>query len=111
MSAGGCDEKWEPHYDLDRVKCAFRSGNYVTPNRVRRYLHRRPRLESCVLPCIESLTLADFHKSQPHRAMPGQWMDVYRPWCCGYRLYVKFTVADDGREPVLLSFCRDGEAH
>jgi hypothetical protein len=34
--------------------------------------------------------------------------DSYRPWLGGRRLYIKFTVDEDG-DLYVLSFCPDGE--
>jgi hypothetical protein len=54
--------------------------------------------------------LSDFHKSQQHLDRPEQWLDIYRPWIDGVRMYVKFTVDADG-DVIIMSLCRDGEAH
>lgn len=37
-------------------------------------------------------------------------LDVYRPWLNGQRMYVKFTLDEDG-DLYVLSFCRDGDHH
>jgi hypothetical protein len=59
---------------------------------------------------IARLSVTDLHKSQAHRDEPERWLDIYRPWVHGRRMYVKFTVNELGILMVL-SFCRDREAH
>ncbi len=111
MSAGGYDEKVEPHYDLERVKRAFRDDDFVTPQRVKRYLTARGWSHGTICEVVARLKPADLHKSQAHRERPGVWLDIYRPSTEHGRLYVKFTMHEDGRRFVVLSFCRDGEVH
>ncbi len=111
MSAGGYDEKREPHYDLERVKRAFRADDVVTPTRVKRYLAARKWNTRTVCEVFETPKPRDLHKSQAHRERPGVWLDIYRPTTVYGRLYVKFTMHEDGRRFVVLSFCHDGEAH
>lgn len=109
--AAGPREKWLSHYDLELVRQAFRDGDFAMTNRVRRYFRRNPDLRASMLACIEGLSTSDFHKRQQHMTVPTRWLDVYRPWWHGCRLYVKLTERDNQPGFVALSFCRDGEAH
>jgi hypothetical protein len=75
------------------------------------------RLRSCgwnreyVCACVCGLRIESFHKSIPHRRRAGVWLDVYRPMCCGERMYVKLTAHEREGWFLVLSFCIDGQAH
>lgn len=104
-------ERREPAYELADVRRAFSEGHFQTTARVLRHLGRRGWNRSTVGLCVASLTEADFHKSQAHITRADAWLDIYRPVFCGERLYVKFTLQDDGIRYRVLSFCGDGEEH
>jgi hypothetical protein len=99
-----CDHRG-PHYDLGSVRQKAARSVVVVPNRVDRYLR------GAAFSLVEELTAADFHKSMPHDARPGVWLDVYRPFRGGRRWYVKFTMHEDGERILLLSCSRDSQAH
>lgn len=109
MSSPG--EKSEPHYDLDDVKLCCATGELDIPRRVRRYMGRQEWVDADLAACIATLRASDFHKSQKHSDRPGVWLDIYRPRFEGSRRYLKLTVRECGRGYVVLSFCRDGQAH
>jgi hypothetical protein len=105
------DQLSGPHYDLKEVQSAFRLGGYAIPNRVRRHMDRKGWSDAELQSCIEALGLEDFHKSQPHLARAGVWLDIYRPVLLGRRRYLNVTEAEHGSGFIVLSFCMDGEAH
>jgi len=104
-------ERREPAYDLAEVHRAFLEGRFQSTVRVLRHLDRRGWSGSTVGSCVASLTPADFHKSQRHLERPEAWLDIYKPVFRRERLYVKFTLLEDGRTYLVLSFCGDGEEH
>lgn len=104
------DEKPTPHYDIGEVNRLMREGKYSLTTRVRRHTRARRWDRVMIQGCVGSLHLADFHKSQRHHADPDRWLDIYRPSMASRRMYVKLTFDPNG-ELVILSFCRDGEAH
>jgi len=104
------DEKAIPHYDLDEVKRRVSAGRYSLTGRVTRHLRANRWDLGFPGRCVEQLDPTSFHKSQEHRERPGQWLDIYRPWVSGARMYVKFTVESEGNV-LILSLCRDGEVH
>lgn len=99
-----------PHFSPIQVREAIRVG-VVVPGRVRRHLARHGWDKRHVCRRIEGLSARDFHKSQIHRDRPDVWLDIYRPYVDGVRIYIKFTIAEDGEQLLLLSFCLDGERH
>ena len=111
MSENRPPEKRRPHYDLELVKARFEAGEFEIPSRVRRHMALNGWTEDFGLDCVRSLRAEDFHKSQAHHARPGVWLDIYRPRFAGERYYVKYTIFEDGRRMLLLSFCRDSEPH
>jgi hypothetical protein len=104
------DEKQAPHYDLDEIKRRVENGHADVTNRVNRHVRAKHGDDGLPGRCIAMTQLSDFHKSQRHRDRPEQWLDIYRPWLDGVRMYLKFTVDADG-DVVIMSLCRDGEAH
>ncbi|MDZ4168026.1 MAG: type II toxin-antitoxin system MqsR family toxin [Coriobacteriia bacterium] len=104
-------EKSEPHYDLCAVKAAFANGEYRFTGRVDQHLRLKGWTDADVIDVIFGLACGDFHKSQAHRQRPNAWLDIYRPRRSSGRLYVKFTEGHEGTGFVVMSFCRDGDAH
>jgi hypothetical protein len=104
-------ERAVPHYDLEAVRSAFRGRKIVLPARVERHMVRRGMSRGDLVSCVAALRPQDFHKSQAHTRREGVWLDIYRPWVAGDRMYLKFTEHEDGEHLLVLSFCRDGEAH
>jgi hypothetical protein len=104
------DEKQVPHCDLAVIKRLMGNGQADVTNRVNRHLRVQQWDDCFPCRCIGMTRLSDFHKSQRHRDRPEQWLDIYRPWVDGVRMYVKFTVDADG-DVIIMSLCRDGEAH
>lgn len=104
-------ERREPAYDLAEVRRAFSEGHFQATGRALKHLDRRGWNRSTIASCVESLTPADFHKSQQHLARSGAWLDIYKPVFRGERLYVKFVLQDGGKRYRVLSFCGDGEEH
>jgi len=100
-----------PAYDLETVRHTFAAGRFEITRRVRHYLYRKRWDPECVSECVMSLGREHFHKSQEHRDRPGVWLDIYRPYCRGERLYVKFVLHEDGATFIVLTFCVDGEQH
>jgi hypothetical protein len=104
-------EKATPHYDLDTVRRAFRCGRVEVTSRVTRHMRSHGRARATLLACVDSLCPQDFHKSQAHSTREGVWLDIYRPWVAGDRMYLKITEHEDGVTMLVLTYCRDGEAH
>jgi hypothetical protein len=98
------------HYGLGRVRALALSGRYAVTYRVQRYIAAQSWDSGCVGECLGALKRNDLHKSLPDSQRPGSRLDVYRPWLRGQRMYVKFTLDEDGVLYVL-SFCRDGDSH
>ncbi len=107
----GPEESSRPAYDLVIVQRAFSDGHFQVTTRVSIHLDRRGWSRSTIESCVASLTPADFHKSQRHLTRPRAWLDIYKPVFRGERLYVKFTLQEDGKRYRVLSFCGDGEEH
>lgn len=107
----GPEESNRPAYDLAGVWRAFSDGRFQVTARVSTHLDRRSWSRSTIESCVASLSRADFHKSQRHLTRPGAWLDLYKPVFGGERLYVRFTLQDDGIRYRVLSFCGDGEEH
>jgi hypothetical protein len=97
-------------YSLGRVRALTEQGRYAVTSRVYRYMAAQSWDCSLVAECLCGLRTSDLHKSVPDPLRPGSHLDSYRPWCRGRRLYIKFTVDEDG-DLYVLSFCRDGENH
>ncbi len=104
------EEKQVPHYELAAIKRLVTCGQFGRTTRVARHVRSRGWGDQDITRCFEQMLASDFHKTQRHRERPGQWLDIYRPWIDGVRMYVKFTVDTDG-SVVILSLCRDGTAH
>lgn len=98
-------------YRLDFVQHQMRADRYVIPMRVRRYMRRQGWVEEVLVGSVCSLESRDLHKSQSHASRPGVWLDVYRPRMGGRRMYLKVTLHENGEDVLILTFCRDGEAH
>ncbi|MDO8847915.1 MAG: type II toxin-antitoxin system MqsR family toxin [Coriobacteriia bacterium] len=108
---GGSRERRCPAYPLNEVRAAFGAGRFEVTGRVRRHLERRGWGFETVQRRICDLCPGDFHKSQAHRTEPGVWLDIYKPFVNGERLYVKYMPFGDGESFIVLSFCGDGEQH
>ena len=54
--------------------------------------------------CVCNLDEGDFYKSMASIKKPGHFQDVYKPWYCGQRLYVKLDLTDTA---VVISFKED----
>jgi hypothetical protein len=104
-------EKASPHYDLEAVRELFRVGDFMLPVRVRRNMRSRGLSRSVLEACVAALDARDFHKSQAHTIRQGVWLDIYRPWVAGERMYLKFTEHEDGLRMLVLAFCVDSTAH
>lgn len=104
-------ERRDPAYRLAEVRRAFSEGRFQTTGRVLRHLDRRGWNRSTIGSCVALLTRSDFHKSQLHLERPDAWLDIYKPVFRRERLYVKFTLLEDGTTCLVLSFCGDGEEH
>lgn len=104
-------ERRRPEYPLRCVQTAFVQGRFQVTMRVVNHLERRGWTRRTIGECVASLVPEDFHKSQQHRTRPEAWLDIYKPVFCGERLYVKFTLQEDGKRYRVLSFCGDGEDH
>jgi hypothetical protein len=101
----------EPVYPLGFVKDCAAAGRYFVPRRVQRYVRGADLTERFLVDCLAGLQLQDFHKSQEHSTRPGVWLDIYRPWIGRQRMYVKITLLENGQDLLILTFCRDSEAH
>jgi hypothetical protein len=104
-------EKATPHYDFEAVRRAFREGRVEVTSRVTRHMRSHGRARPTLLACVDALCPRDFHKSQTHTTREGVWLDIYRPWVAGDRMYLKITEYEDGVTMLVLTYCRDGEAH
>ncbi|MBU4557432.1 MAG: type II toxin-antitoxin system MqsR family toxin [Actinobacteria bacterium] len=109
--SGRPPERLVPGYDLADVKEAFRQGRFRATARVMSYLCSKGWTRCTMQSCVASLTPSDFFKSQQHINRADAWLDIYRPFRAGERLYVKLTLLESGAEYLILSFCRDGEQH
>jgi len=58
-----------------------------------------------------SLRPEDLFKSQRHHSRADAWLDNYKPVYNGERIYLKFTLHENGTDYLVLSFCRDGARH
>jgi hypothetical protein len=97
-------------YSLGMVRALAEQGRYAVTRRVYRYVAAQSWDRDLVAVCLCGLRTSDLHKSVPDPRRPGSHMDSYRPWLRGRRLYIKFTVDEDG-DLYVLSFCRDGDDH
>jgi hypothetical protein len=95
---------------LRLVRSLARKDRFVLTGRALRYLVTQSWDRETVAQGLCSLERIDLHKSIPDSRRPGSLLDVYRPWMDGQRLYIKFTLDEDG-DLYVLSFCRDGENH
>ena len=109
--SGEALERQQPAYPLGCVQTAFANDHFQATVRVVNHLERRGWSRRTISQCVASLVPEDFHKSQQHRTRPEAWLDIYKPVFCGERLYVKFTLQEDGKRFRVLSFCGDGEEH
>ncbi|MDO8915800.1 MAG: type II toxin-antitoxin system MqsR family toxin [Coriobacteriia bacterium] len=97
-------------YSLGMVRALVLEDRYAVTRRVHRYLAAQSWDCDLVAECLCALRTSDLYKSVPDSHRPGSHLDSYRPWCRGRRLYVKFTLDEDG-DLYVVSFCRDGEDH
>lgn len=97
-------------YSLGTVRALVQGGRYAVTRRVHRYVAAQSWDCDLVAECLCALRMSDLHKSVPDPLRPGSHLDAYRPWWRGQRLYIKFTLDEDG-DLYVLSFCRDGENH
>jgi hypothetical protein len=100
-----------PAYELGFVRGQMARGRYVLPARVKRHVRARGWDEAFVIECMLVLDASTYHKSIAHHERPGIWLDVYRPCVRGRRMYVKFTLFEDGERLLILSLCVDASAH
>ena len=96
---------------LEEIKTAFAAGDYLITGSVRKVLARNSWDESDVKACVSALTKADFYKSKPATNRPGEWVDVYKPVYGEIPMYLKYTIDEDGRTIVMLSFYEDSQIH
>ncbi|MGV8084245.1 MAG: type II toxin-antitoxin system MqsR family toxin [Coriobacteriia bacterium] len=113
---GKKEEAGSPHYDLLKVREAFKRGDYRIGTfdggtRIWNHLAKRGWDEDDVVEVICNLQYTDFHKSQKHESIPDIWLDIYKPAYLGERLYVKFHLAANGMIYLVRSFCGDHEEH
>ena len=85
-------------------------GRYAVTARVQRYLVAKSWDTEYVGECLCALRAGDLYKSVEDECRPGGRLDVYRPCIGGLRLYIKFTIGEDG-DLYVLTFCRNGESH
>jgi hypothetical protein len=95
---------------LQQIRSLVRRDRFVLSRRAKRYLVTQSWDRETVAEVLCSLKRIDLHKSVPDSRRPGSSLDVYRPLRDGHRLYIKFTLGEDG-DLYVLSFCRDGENH
>lgn len=100
-----------PFYELGMLQAKVASGDFLVTKRVQRYLSRKGISTQMPATCIAALKPSDHHKSLLHHRRSGVGLDVYRPTLMGERWYVKVVAHEDGERVVVLSCCRDGEAH
>jgi hypothetical protein len=96
--------------NLSRVRRLAHEGRYAFTARVQRYLATRSWDSVYVGECLCSLRASDLEKSVPDDRRPDGQLDIYRPYVGGRRLYITFTIDDEG-DLYVLSFCRDGDRH
>jgi len=92
------------------VRALVRQGRLAVTGRVQRHLVARAWDYETVAECICSLKSSDAHKTILDPLRPGSQLDIYRPWMGAQRLYIRFTLDEDG-DLYVLSSCRDGEHH
>lgn len=109
--SGRPPERLVPGYDLAGVQDAFRHGRFRVTARVLAYIASKGWTRCTIRSCVASLTPSDLFKSQQHFNRADAWLDIYRPFRGGERLYVKLTLLENGKEYLILSFCRDGDQH
>jgi len=95
---------------LSTVRVLVADGRFALTGRAQRHLVARSWDFEKVAECLCSLKRSDLHKSIPDPLRLGSRLDTYRPWMDGQRLYIKFTLDEEG-DLYVLSFCRDGEHH
>ena len=97
-------------YSLGMIRALVLDGRYALTHRTQRYMAAQSWDCELLAACLCDLRTSDLHKSVPDTLRPGSRLDSYRPWWRGRRLYIKFTLDEDG-DLYVLSFCRDGENH
>lgn len=104
------DRRSARHYSLGMVRALVLEGRYSVTRRAQRYIAAQSWDSHRVAECLCGLKTSDLHKSVADPLRPGSRLDAYRPWRGGQRLYIKFTLDEDG-DLYVLSLCRDGENH
>ncbi|HEX9094302.1 MAG TPA: type II toxin-antitoxin system MqsR family toxin [Coriobacteriia bacterium] len=97
-------------YKLGMVRALVLEGRYSVTHRAQRYIAAQAWDSHRVAEILCNLRASDLHKSVADPLRPGSRRDAYRPVTGGRRLYVKFTLDEDG-DLCVLSFCRDGQNH
>jgi len=92
------------------VRRLVQEGRYSLTRRALRYITAQSWDSDRVAECLCNLKTSDLHKSVPDPLRFGSRLDTYRPRRGAQRLYIKFTLDEDG-DLYVLSFCRDGESH
>ena len=90
-------EKYTPSFNLDEIKNAFLDFRHLNLTRtawrtVRELGFRRKE----IVEVVQSLERKSFYKSMTSYKDYKIWQDVYRTEFDGIRLYVKFTINDEG---------------
>jgi hypothetical protein len=98
------------HYSLGVVRRLVRERRYSVTRRAQRYIAGQSWDSHRVAECLCNLKASDLHKSVPDPLRPGFRLDAYRLQMGSQRLYIKFTIDEDG-DLYVLSFCRDGQNH
>ena len=100
-------EKRRSTHDLQAIKAAFSSPAKLNRTLVSaRWAAALGMDAAAVVGVIQALRYpADFDKSATAHHDPRQWHDSYKPLVDGARLYLKFTLDDEGK--LLLTSFKD----
>jgi motility quorum-sensing regulator/GCU-specific mRNA interferase toxin len=92
-------EKRRPTHDLTAIKVAFASASTLRRTRVSANEAAALGMDAAaVVAVIQRIQHPrDFDKSATAHHNPRQWHDSYKPIVGGVRLYIKFTVDDEGK--------------
>ena len=76
--------------------------------------HER-RVENYRLMAVQDAVALGYFRITPrvqrHHSRADAWLDIYKPVYNGERIYLKFTLHENGTDYLVLSFCRDGARH
>lgn len=109
--SGQPHERRVENYRLIAVQDAVALGYFRITPRVLKHLSLVGWDTATIQECVASLRPEDFYKSQRHHSRADAWLDIYKPVYNGERIYLKFTLHENGTEYLVLSFCRDGARH